>query len=67
MNILTDKKFRASTWLDNAKVVEGTLQLADFRTCEPADLNTNKNGYNLIIVEKHGARHMIAPDTLEII
>lgn len=67
MDILKDKKFRAATWFDNSRIVEGTLQLADFKTSEPASEKTNHNGYFMIIVDEIGDRHMIAPDTLEII
>lgn len=67
MNILTDKKFRAVTWLDNSRIVEGTLHLLDHQTLQAATPQINKNGYLMTIKDEEELIHLIAPDTLEII
>ena len=67
MNILKDKKFKAATFLDTSRIVEGTLHLLDLKTLKPADPQINRNGYLMTIEDSQGYNYIIAPDTLEII
>lgn len=67
MDILKSIRVKAAEWHDTNKIVEGTLFVADRITLEGADPYTNKNGYLLFIVDDSGMKHIIAPDTLQIV
>ncbi|MBC5835795.1 hypothetical protein G6N05_05295 [Flavobacterium sp. F372] len=67
MNILQNKKFRAATWLDTSRIVEGNLHLLDHQKLQSADPKINRNGYLMVIIDNEGCKHLIAPDTLEIV
>lgn len=67
MDILKSIRVKAAEWHDTNKIVEGTLFVADRITLEGADPERNQNGYLLFIVDDSGLKHIIAPDTLEII
>ena len=67
MDILKEIRVKAATWVDTNKIVEGTIQLADRVTLEPAVPQTNFSGYVFIIIDDNKMRHLIAPDTLEIV
>lgn len=67
MELLKTIRVKAATWVDTNKIVEGTIQLADRVTLEPAVPQTNFSGYVFIIIDDNKMRHLIAPDTLEIV
>lgn len=67
MELLKTIRVKAANWVDTTKIVEGTLFVADRITLEGADPERNQNGYLLFIVDDSGMKHIIAPDTLEII
>lgn len=66
MKILKGKIARANEWHDTKKVVEGQIVLIDRKTLQDADTEVNKNGY-LICVENEEGKHIVCPDTIEII
>lgn len=67
MELLKTIRVKAATWVDTNKIVEGTIQLADRVNLEPAVPQTNFSGYVFIIIDDNKMRHLIAPDTLEIV
>lgn len=67
MELLKSIRVKAAEWHDTSKIVEGTLFVADRITLEGADPQVNKNGYLLFIVDDSGMKHIICPDTLEIV
>lgn len=67
MELLKTLRVKAAEWHDTNKIVEGTLFVADRITLEGADPERNQNGYLLFIVDDSGMKHIIAPDTLEIV
>lgn len=67
MDILKSIRVKAAEWHDTNKTVEGTLFVADRITLEGANPQVNKNGYLLFIVDDDGMKHIICPDTLQVI
>lgn len=67
MELLKTIRVKAANWVDTTEIVEGTLFVADRITLKGADPERNQNGYLLFIVDDSGMKHIIAPDTLEII
>ena len=67
MELLKTIRVKAATWVDTNKIVEGTIQLADRVTLKPAVPQTNFSGYVFIIIDDNNMRHLIAPDTIEVV
>ena len=67
MELLKTIRVKAANWVDTNRIVEGTLYVADKKTLEGANPERNQNGYLLFIVDNEGMKHIIAPDTLEIV
>lgn len=67
MDILNEIRVKAANWVDTSQIIEGNLQVADKVTLYPADKETIGNGYVLVIVDDLKIRHVICPDTLQVI
>lgn len=67
MNVLSQKLFKAATWIDANNIVEGVLMAISTRTNEPLSENEGTNGYLLGIRTENNVIYPIAPDTLEIV
>ena len=67
MDILKQNRFKATSWIDNDKMVEGTLFVADKDTLQGANPERNSNGYLLFLVDDDGLQHIISPDSLQIV
>lgn len=67
MKILKGKKAKAKNWHDTSIEVEGQIVLIDHKTLKEPDFNTNKNGYWVCIEDESNVKHIVCPDTIELI
>lgn len=67
MKNLQNIKFKGKDWTDLNKEVEGKLHLRDYKTIEPANPDSNPNGYIMCIETEDGFHTIVHPDTVEMI